>query len=439
MSYTTSEEGKQGLPELTAKEIQEKLERKFRGNKTRPTPMLILGKAGVGKTQIIYQVVKKLGIGLKEVVLTEYDSTDLAGLPRIMDRRDIEPGMRVNNESDLYMVEHIRPRLLPDPVQAEYAMKKYCEMSGKRPEEVTFEELPPEARQFIYGILFFDEVPAACEANRVAASKLLDKSRRIGDYVLPERWVVVCAGNGPEDAGVYDNLEGMFFNRCDGMRFEPSDENWISWAVTHNVHPAIISFIKTYPEYLWNYDPNATYSGAFPSPRAWENSSIELLDFLESKPEGYIPTEREVYINIAGIVGTEAANKFCSYFALSNDIIPVSDIENGTARTNVNDSARDAAYLQASIVAARVTKRAAEYNSAAPGTRDFTKLKNLLNWSGKFIQQNLDAGTELIRECLPDASAPLFIMLLAQPDFIKSQCPDFYQFYVQHQNMYRFT
>lgn len=438
MSYTTSEEGRQGLPDLNAAEIQAKILRKFRSNKTHPTPMLIIGKAGVGKTQVVYQVVKQLGIGFKELVLTEYDSTDLAGLPRIQERTDIVEGMTLHNESEAYVVEHIRPSLLPDPVMAEHALNQYCRMSGKKPEEVTFEELPPEARQYVYGILFFDEVSAASQANRIAASKLLDKSRRIGSYLLPERWLIICACNGPEDAGSYDSLEGMFFNRCDGMRFEPHAENWISWAAVHGVHPIIISFIRSFPEYLWNWNPDAMYTTAFPSPRAWENASIELSDFIESKGEGYIPTEREVFINVAGIVGTEAAEKFTTYFALSNQIIPVSDIENGTARTNILDNTADVAYMQASMVASRISKRAEEYNSAV-GPRDFTKLKNLLNWSGMFCSKFLDAGVELIRECLPDATAPLFKMLLVQPDFIQQQCPQFWHFYSEHKNMYKYT
>ena len=438
MGYQTSEEGKQGLPDATAKEITDIIRNRFKNKRSKPTPILLLGKSGVGKTEVVYQVVKELGIGFKEIVLSEYDSTDLAGLPKIMEREDIDPNITLNNQSDLYNVEYIRPRLLPDTVKAEYAMTKYCEVSGKRPEEVDIMELPPEARRYVAGILFFDEVSAACAANRIAASKLLDKSRRIGDYILPDRWLVVCAANGPEDAGQYDGLEGMFFNRTQGFRFEPDAESWIAWASKSNVMPEIIAFIKSYDELLWDCDINATYTTAFPSPRAWTNASIELQNFLDCKPEGYKLTERDIYINIAGIVGTAAANKFTAFYSHINSIIPVTDIEQGAARTNLDDGARDALYLQASIVANHLNKRAEEYNKATVG-KDFTKIKNILNWIGQFANNNLDAGTECIREALHGGTSQTSILLMANYELIKQFCQQFISFYKEHAEIYQYN
>jgi hypothetical protein len=441
MAYETSEAGRQGLPDVTAKELVEIIKNRFKNKKVRPTPILIMGKSGVGKTESVYQVVQELGIGLKEVVLTEYESTDLAGLPKIMDRQDIDETVVLNNQSDLYTVEHIRPRLLPDPVKEKHCIKKYCEATGKKPEDIDIMDLPVEARKYVAGILFFDEVPAACRENRVAAAKLLDKSRRIGDYVLPDRWLVICAGNGPEDGGVYDDLEGFFFNRCQGFRFEPDVDNWIEWAVKHNIMPEIIAFIKTYPELIWDggaNDENGGYTAAFPSPRAWANASIELQNFLDCKPEGYKLTERDIYINVAGIVGTTAASKFTSFYAYNNDIIPVSDIENGTARINIGDNSRDAAYLQASIVANHLNKRAEEYNKAT-GNKDFTKLKNILNWVGQFANNNLDAGLELIREALHGGSSQTYILVMANYELINRLCPDFIMYYKEHSQVYQYN
>lgn len=439
MAYQTSEEGRQGLPDVTAQELIDIIKNRFKNKRTKPTPILILGKAGVGKTESVYQVVQELGIGLKEVVLSEYESTDLAGLPKIVEREDIDPNVTLNNQSDLYTVEHIRPRLLPDPVKEKHCIKTYCEATGKTPDEIDIMELPPEARKHIAGILFFDEVPAACAENRIAASKLLDKSRRIGDYVLPERWLVICAGNGPEDGGQYDDLEGMFFNRCQGFRFEPDADSWLSWATKKNVMPEILAFIKTYPDLLWDYDQaNTTYNTAFPSPRAWTNASIELQNFLDCKPEGYKLTERDIFINIAGIVGSPAATKFVTFYSFHEKIIPVEEIENGTARINVGDGSNDALYLQASLVANRLNKRAEEYNKATL-SKDFTKLKNLFNWIAQFANRNLDAGSECIREALHGGSGQTSILIMANYELLARFCPEFITFYKEHQEVYQYN
>lgn len=439
MAYQTSEDGRQGLPDVTAQELIDIIKSRFKNKRTKPTPILIMGKAGVGKTESIYQVVKDLGIGFKEIVLSEYESTDLAGLPKIVEREDIDPSIELNNQSDLYSVEHIRPRLLPDPVKEKHCVAKYCETTGKNPEDIDIMDLPVEARKHVAGILFFDEVPAACKENRVAAAKLLDKSRRIGDYVLPDRWLVICAGNGPEDGGVYDDLEGFFFNRCQGFRFEPDVASWVVWASAHDVMPEIIAFIQAYPDLIWDYNfSNATYTSAFPSPRAWTNASIELQNFLACKPTGYKLTERDIYINIAGIVGTTAATKFTTFYAYNEKIIPVTDIENGIARTNIGDNSRDALYLQATLVASHLNKRAEEYNKATT-SRDFTKLKNIMNWIGRFANQNLDAGTECIREALNGVGNQTNILIIANHDLIVNLCPEFMNFYKEHIEIYQYN
>lgn len=437
MAYQTSEEGRQGLPEVTAQELIDIIKNRFRNKRLKPTPILIMGKAGVGKTESIYQVVNELGIGLKEVVLSEYESTDLAGLPKIVERDDLDENVTLNSHSDMYTVEHIRPRLLPDPVKEKHCIQKYCEATGKKPEDIDIMELPLEARKYVAGILFFDEVPAACKENRIAASKLLDKSRKIDSYVLPDRWLVVCAGNGPEDGGQYDDLEGMFFNRCQGFRFEPDADNWIAWAVKHNVMPEIIAFIKVYPDLLWDYDSDTEYGGAFPSPRAWTNASLELQYFLNCKSEGYKPTSRDIMINIGGIVGESAAMKFVTFYEHNNSIIPVEEIEAGNARINIRDNSRDTAYLQASLVARHLNKLAEEYNRAI--NKDFTKLKNTFNWIGKFADSNLDAGLELVREALHGGASQASIVLIANHHLVEQYAPEFMDFYKSHADLFKYS
>lgn len=435
MAYETSEEGRQNLMDISAPELARLLEQRFTGKRKNMKPILIVGKAGVGKTEIVYQVVKKLGIGLKEVVLAEYESTDIAGLPKIMERQDLPVDYETQNDSERYMVEHIRPRLLPDAVKAKYALDQHKKMYGLADDaQIDIMSLPEEARKNVAGILFFDEVSAACKENRIAVSKLLDKSRRVGDYELPEHWLVVCACNGPEDAGAYDDLEPMFFNRCQAFRYEPDDESWIKWAVNAGVDPSIIAFIKAYPDLLWD-KVDSIYGGAFPSPRAWTDASVEIQAALADKPEGTYLTPREIALNISGYVGNIAAQKFAGFYILHDSIIPMSDIEAGIARTNVNDYNREANYLQASIVAQGLLKAAAEYNSAP--SKDMTKLKNILNWVGEFASHDLHAATELIREALHSQSSPLFIFMIANFSLLKTYCPKFVDFYNEHSDMFQ--
>ena len=49
-----------------------------------------------------------------------------------------------------------------------------------------------------YGVLFLDEITTVDEAQMQPALGLADSSRDMGEYKLPEHWLVVAAGNGPD-------------------------------------------------------------------------------------------------------------------------------------------------------------------------------------------------------------------------------------------------
>ena len=58
------------------------------------TPICIIGKSGIGKTESIAGVAAELGIGFKELRLSHYQESDLVGLPYI------ENGITKHAETD---------------------------------------------------------------------------------------------------------------------------------------------------------------------------------------------------------------------------------------------------------------------------------------------------------------------------------------------------
>ena len=78
-------------------------------------------------------------------------------------------------------------------------------------------ELPTLEKEGEYGVLFLDEITTADEAQIQPALGLADDSRNIGEYTLPEHWLVVGAGNGP-DCTNFVRLDDMTLSR-----FSPFD------------------------------------------------------------------------------------------------------------------------------------------------------------------------------------------------------------------------
>ena len=115
------------------------------------TPITLLGKSGIGKTESIQDLAEDLGIGFVELRLSHYQESDLIGLP-------------------------------------------YIDACGKTRHAVS-DLLPDEADEG-QGILLLDEVTSAPKSMRSAVYQLLDAGRRLGEYKLPDKWLVVACGNG---------------------------------------------------------------------------------------------------------------------------------------------------------------------------------------------------------------------------------------------------
>ncbi len=130
-----------------------------------------------------------------------------------------------------------------------------------------------------HGILFFDELNRAPDTVRSSCySLILDGF--LGDYVLPEGWIIVAAGNSIEDrVGVFD-MEPTLSNRF--MHYflrKPTSEEWIdNFAVKNDVDHRIIAFLTWKKGRIYTYDPKNKSERAFATMRSWEMASDMIKD-----------------------------------------------------------------------------------------------------------------------------------------------------------------
>lgn len=215
----------------------------------------IWGEPGVGKSETIQQWSKDRGMRLTDVRLTQMDAPDLRGLQWI-------------SEKDQTTVSY-------------------------RPEFFPTENVP--------GVIFLDELTAA-EPRMQATAYQLVLDKRVGPHILPEKWMVLGAGNSPEDGAISYKMGSALSDRFVHIHVEADPMDWINWALENNIHVNVISFMQVKPQFLTS---NAGQSKAdkliCPSPRSWAKVSKILFGVSDK-----ITTS----ILINGIVGEAAAVEF---------------------------------------------------------------------------------------------------------------------------------
>ena len=151
------------------------------------------------------------------------------------------------------------------------------------------------------GIIFLDELTAA-EPRMQATSYQLVLDRRIGPHKLPDKWMVIAAGNSPEDGAISYKMGSALSDRFVHIHVIAHPQDWIDWASENNIHPTVMSFIKVKPDYLTSVQGQVKSTQLIaPSPRSWARVSKVMFEVADKAIQSIL---------INGIVGEAAAVEF---------------------------------------------------------------------------------------------------------------------------------
>ena len=369
------------------------------------TPLLVLGKTGIGKTEVLKQLAKELQIGYKEIRLINHTEVDLAGIPI------------PKEDSDGEMIT------------------KWAQMG----------RLPKANRDGEVGILVLDEITSCSHAVRTTAFQLLDTSRGVGDYKLPEKWLIVSMGNGPEDGGNYQGLEQAYITRCLCFRIEPNLESWKKWAFNNGVHPAVLSFFNLQADALWKVDIDNTEPDVYPTPRSWFQLSQQLTkrENLERKKKNLsansIVNIKDTIVTLyaCGCVGEYYGNLFSSYYKLQSQILSFEDIVKGKfTEENLRKYSREVSYLQAYSISYGI-RNLMESTKTENGTWEqdtIEKVANCMKYLVMVGNMHLDVGIALMQDI--QASYKEFGRLVAtNVSAFRKLCPEFQEFVKKNKNV----
>ena len=226
-------------------------------------PAFVWGPIGAGKSDTVAELAEEEGKELRDVRLSLLDSVDLKGFPS--------------------------------------ANKAKTQMTWLPPDF-----LPTKGE----GILFLDEMNLAPQSVQAAAYQLI-LNRRLGDYVLPDGWSILAAGNRDSDRSNVNRMPSALSARLVHLDYEIHLDDWCVWATDtkRNIGSNLVSFIRFRPDLLHRFNANER---AFPNPRSWV-----FVDQLSTESGLSPDTEFEL---VKGTVGEGAAGEYMAFTTLIRDL-----------------------------------------------------------------------------------------------------------------------
>jgi hypothetical protein len=249
-------------------------------------PVFLWGPPGIGKSDIVAQLAAKSKAHLIDVRLSLWDPTDIKGIPYF--------------DSDSKTMQWAPPAELPSVLDAENHTAVF---------------------------LFLDEMNSAAPSTQAAAYQLI-LNRRVGTYELPDNVYIIAAGNRENDRGVTYRMPAPLANRFVHIEMEHDFDDFLSWAITNQLHPDLLAYLESNKDDLYDFDAEESGS-AFATPRSWA--------FVSQVLYGCDGDQSLTTDLIAGCVGTGLALKFGGFCEHHADLPKPLDVLTGRVTTLKTD------------------------------------------------------------------------------------------------------
>lgn len=254
MSKMTKSEINEKMKSLTERELTY-----FQVMRAKSGVLYITSKPGIAKSAISRTIAKKMGYQYLDIRLSMIDETDVGLYPSISETEGVK------------CLDFVVPR--------------WAVEANARPTIIHFEELNR----------------ASLQVRNASLQILLE--RAIGTkFKFNENVLMMASGNlGEEDGADVEEFDSALNNRLIHYKHSLSPTEWIDGFAKDNVHPLIVSYIKAYPEKMYQ-DPTEN-TKAYATPRSW----TFLSDFIQEN---------------FGSVETDENGKEVTKWASPSDFIP---------------------------------------------------------------------------------------------------------------------
>ena len=229
--------------------------------------LYIQSKPGIAKSAISRTIAKKMNYAYLDLRLSMLDETDVGLYPSV----EIVDGVKC----------------------LDFVVPRWAVEANKRPTIVHFEEMNR----------------ASLQVRNAALQLLLERSIGV-NFKFNENVLMMSSGNmGDEDGTDVEEFDNALNNRLVHYKHTLSPQEWHEDFAKDNVHPVVTSYIKAYPERLYQ-DPTEN-SKAYATPRSWTFLSDFIISNFgkDSSPRHFLPLLQEIS---HGFIGN-GAQRFLQY------------------------------------------------------------------------------------------------------------------------------
>jgi hypothetical protein len=287
--------------------------------------VFILGRRGIGKTQIAKQEIAKSKNKLVYLNLSVFERTDLGGYPDILN-------------SNSSFINHKLPSFYEPMINGN--------------QKVT---------------LLLDEVD---KANNDLQAPLLEltQSKTINGRHLPNLSSIIATGNLISEGGSRPSVP--LLDRMEKYIVEADAKFWLEWAGTANIHPTCTAYVNDHHSHLYgDVDPGDRYADE--SPRGWENVS-KMIYMAET-----MNLDKSITLDkVSGILGKKVGLNYNAYFEYYQNLIPlVNNLFDGKSVTKeFNALQHTEQTVFAMIVGERFASLCDKLNIESVDFKNFTKI-----------------------------------------------------------------
>lgn len=190
----------------------------------RDISILIAGQPGIGKSELLAQIAKKLGAKIVRYEMATMDAVDVKGCPFPIGKA----------------TEFLPPKDFLDLTdQAEYTGPMVAN---------------------------FDDLGAADEAVFNALLGIM-LQREVGQYKIRDNVILAATTNRAEDKAGARQITTALNNRFAHFTMECDAKQWVAWAQNNDIEPDIIAYIRACESELNTFDPKSG-EYAFATPRS---------------------------------------------------------------------------------------------------------------------------------------------------------------------------
>jgi hypothetical protein len=223
--------------------------------------MYITSKPGIAKSAIAREIALKMGFKYLDIRLSMVDETDVGLYPNVSTIDKDGVGIKC----------------------LDFVVPRWAIEANSQPTIIHFEELNRA------------QLPVRNAALQILLERQIGTDFKFNDTVL-----MMASGNmGDEDGTDVEEFDNALNNRLIHFNHTLGADEWIDGFAKEKCHSSIVSFIKAYPEKLYQNPTENTR--AYATPRSWcfmsdfitqnfgkEASPREFLPYLQEVAHGYI-------------------------------------------------------------------------------------------------------------------------------------------------------